>query len=53
MHALCSLSNLYPFEAKAFLMGRGDGRARPAGGLALTAAARTLWALAAAQEESL
>jgi hypothetical protein len=43
----------YHFEAKAFLMRRGDGRARPAGGRALTAAASALWALAAAQKESL
>ena len=34
-------------------MRRGDGRARPAGGRGLTAAARALWALAAAQKESL
>ena len=40
--------NLYHFEAKAFLMRRGDRRARPAGGRALTAAATTLWVLAAA-----
>jgi hypothetical protein len=32
-------AGLYHFEAKAFLMRRGDGRARPAGGRALTAAA--------------
>ena len=30
---------LYHFEGKAFLMRRGDGRACPAGGRALTAAA--------------
>jgi hypothetical protein len=41
------------FEAKVFLMQRGDGRARPAGGRALIAAASALWALAAAQKESL
>jgi hypothetical protein len=40
----------YHFEAKAFLMQRGDGRARPAGGRGLTAAASALWALAAAQK---
>jgi hypothetical protein len=34
-------------------MRRGDGRARPAGGRALTVAASALWALAAAQKESL
>jgi hypothetical protein len=44
---------LYHFEAKAFLMGRGDGRARPAGGRALTAAASAQRALAATQKESL
>jgi hypothetical protein len=42
----------YHFEAKAFLMGRRDGRARPTGGRALAAAASALWALAAAQKES-
>jgi hypothetical protein len=40
--------DLYHFEAKAFLMRRGDGRARPAGGRALTAAASAQRALAAA-----
>ena len=44
-------SELCHFEAKAFLMRRGDGRARPAGGRGLTAAASALWALAAAQKE--
>jgi|GEM_PF-4370314 len=37
---------LYHFEAKAFLMRGGDGRA-------LTAAASALWALAAAQKVAL
>jgi hypothetical protein len=40
---------LYHFETKAFLMlRRGDGRARPAGGRGLTAAASAQRALAAA-----
>jgi hypothetical protein len=34
-------------------MGRGDGRARPAGGRALTVAASAQGALAATQKESL
>ena len=45
--------DLCHFEAKAFLMGGGDGHARPAGGRALAAAASALWALAAAQKECL
>jgi hypothetical protein len=40
-------------RTRHFLMRRGDGRARPAGGRALTAAASAQRALAAAQKESL
>jgi len=39
----------YHFEAKAFLVWRGDGRARPAGGRGLTVAASAQRTLAAAR----